>query len=283
MPNVAQWDHFRFINACIAALSIRRPQEIPPHGALLPPDSPGYGEIGLVGTPTCFIRGVNDINAGFLGEIAGNNLLLVFRGTVNLPEDIAQDLEIAPVDWTVGTRAYGKVHHGFHNAMNTLWPDVSSALQSMNAASRAGITITGHSKGGAMAALAASLVKGAYPQLRPKVVTFAAPRVGDRDFGAQYTADGLEADTWRYVNQYDIIPSRPLNFEPLGTIVYINYILNQKPLPTANPGKLEFEYGLKAEGDYVRSLGQSDDAMRINAHQPDRNYRNCFYTLPDAH
>lgn len=123
--------------------------------------------------------------------------VLVFRGTL--------------VDGAVGVRDWindfrightemqgvpGKVHEGFASSVNDLWPAVQAAL---NGVSR--LTITGHSKGGALAILAGARLAG----LQPPVVTFGAPKVGDLAFVSQYPLRSVV----RYEHSTDIVPLVP--------------------------------------------------------------------------
>jgi hypothetical protein len=64
--------------------------------------------------------------------------------------------------------------------------------------------ITGHSKGGAIAALAAVRLQA--EGVTPRIVTFGAPKVGDEDFAAAYDARFTHT---RYEYADDIVPHLP--------------------------------------------------------------------------
>src|SRR5262249_8431594 len=66
------------------------------------------------------------------------------------------------------------------------------------------LLITGHSKGGAMAALAAWRLQ-ARPEIPVQVVTFAGPKPGDRTFAAAYNARVAHT---RYEYGTDLAPPR---------------------------------------------------------------------------
>lgn len=115
--------------------------------------------------------------------------VLVFRGTSGLRNWLT-NLRAVPADWAPG----GRVHRGFQRALGKVWDAVRDRLDSIDAP----CLYTGHSLGGALATLAASL--------RPPVATytFGAPRVGDREFVAT-----LSSPLFRVVNDRDIVTTLP--------------------------------------------------------------------------
>jgi hypothetical protein len=104
----------------------------------------------------------------------------------------------------------GAVHAGFSGALAALWPDITAELQRQSGGSPGSrpMLITGHSKGGAMAALAAWSLQGV-AGTPVKVVTFAAAKPGDAGFRAAYEATGI--DDTRYEYNIDIVPHLPLS------------------------------------------------------------------------
>ncbi len=93
---------------------------------------------------------------------------LVFRGTIGRLASWLGNLDMALAPWPRG----GRVHRGFRTMLMELWDEVSTALEAV----RVPLFYTGHSLGGALATLAASLRP---PQA---VYTFGAPRIGDAAF-----------------------------------------------------------------------------------------------------
>jgi triacylglycerol lipase len=80
--------------------------------------------------------------------------LLVFRGT-KVPQDWMTDLACTPVrfDWVfTGGPAIGEIHAGFGHCLSDGFNDIISALSSRDLTKP--LLITGHSLGGALAALA---------------------------------------------------------------------------------------------------------------------------------
>lgn len=302
----AAW-HYRLINACIAALSIRRENPAPEPGSLKD-TVPGYHAIGLKAAPTCFLGGDRDINAGFLGETRDDYLVLALRGTITSADnpdpravclDWTQDRLYDPTPWPPsGPATYGNTCQGFSAALSSLWNDIEAALNNINLDRKQGIWITGHSKGGAMAALAATLFQSRITQARhlPKVVTFGAPMVGDEVFLQRYTEVGLMEKTKRYINQFDgvaaapSVPTPPMpipncpgvqgwvlarqDYHPLGEDRYISRDLI---------GRYTIEVGGDADKHYRDSVGVAiaDMALVGPAHNPINNYLNCF-RLADA-
>ena len=117
---------------------------------------------------------------------------LVFRGTDG-PVDWNTNVRVALTEWPKG----GTVHAGFQRALDGVWPDVEKALEELEMP----VFYAGHSLGGALATLAASL----RPPLA--VYTFGGPRVGDAEF-AEALAD---VAVYRVVNRRDTVPDTPPN------------------------------------------------------------------------
>lgn len=128
--------------------------------------------------------------------------VLVFRGTNGL-ETWLSNLTTFQVEWPRG----GLVHSGFKKEFFRIWSWVENALAEIDLP----VFYTGHSLGGALALLAASM--------RPPraVYTFGAPRVGDSVFAASLA----DVSVYRVANPRDIVttvpPSRiPFDFRHVG-------------------------------------------------------------------
>jgi hypothetical protein len=157
------------------------------------------------------------IDAGYVVETQDNWVFLVFRGT--LPPfsdpfrwiiDWFNDFRIGPTTWRVNGQTFGQVETGFASAVQKLWPQVMQALGKINLATKNGIIVTGHSKGGSASFLAASLLKGQYfPNSFIEVCGFAPALVADRTFRDNYNRLGLLPFSTRYVNEYDAVPFMP--------------------------------------------------------------------------
>ena len=169
---------------------------------------------GFVQDPTVFTAGTDAIDGCLVGLMA-DGLVLAFRGTMpldfNSPPSVADwvsDFHAVPI--TV-TGFPGAVHAGFSAALTALWPSITAELQKQSAGAPAGVPllITGHSKGGAMASLAAWAIKAVAGMPPLKVVTFAAAKPGDAGFRTAYQAAGI--DHTRYEYNIDIVPHLPLS------------------------------------------------------------------------
>lgn len=174
------------------------------------------------------------IDAFLYGE-TDRDIILAFRGTlpVRLATEHGRLLQTLS-DWTNNANAVlndgrpfglpGCVHAGFSRSLHTLWQadgGLLSILPRIRGATRSGkrLFVTGHSKGGAIACLAAlRLAASGDAALRPDAVaTFAAPRVGDHDFAAAF--DRALADrAWRFEYQNDIVPLLPPSESFWGTL-----------------------------------------------------------------
>ena len=305
----AAW-HYRLINASIAAMHVRRDPPDPETPAkkkppALSPDAPGYHAVGLKAPPTCFLGGERDINAGFLGETSDNYVVLAFRGTLG-GNDTSDSLAIC-LDWAqdrlyglqpftaMDGLVYGQTCEGFTAALTSIWSDVETALAKMSWVGKRGIWITGHSKGGAMAGVAATRVQHLYPQAShpTKVVTFGAPMVADGLFKVNYARSGLQANTVRYQNQHDPVPMAPSqktpgmqNILPGCTAVYdevaavegCEHLGELRYITRDLFGNYEIKVGDNFGGEYVLSLAAlaNNLALAGEAHNPNNNYLNCF-------
>ena len=86
--------------------------------------------------------------------------------------DLKADVDIRLTDWQQG----GKVHRGFKEALDEVWPDLLPYIRKL-AEKGCKIWVTGHSLGGALATLCGELygnVQGVY--------TFGSPWVGNEDY-----------------------------------------------------------------------------------------------------
>lgn len=131
---------------------------------------------------------------------------VIFRGTTGFRNWLL-DLDVWPVDWPPG----GLVHRGFTDALAQIWPTLETALSIEETGT---LFFGGHSLGGALAILAASM------RMPDAVYTFGTPRVGDRSFCQTIEPDRI----FNISNGRDIVPSLPpvlstVEFESPGTLM----------------------------------------------------------------
>lgn len=157
-----------------------------------------------------------------------------FRGTelksLSALHEILAELKTVPVSFGES----GKIHRGFLQALEEIWSgegNLKEFLAELLAEdTQRPLWITGHSLGGALAALCFARI----PQAKG-IYTFGAPRVGDSDFVDLFK----DRCAWRIENSQDPIPLVPpdipsvgFNFKDFGCLKFINWdgiVLDQRP------------------------------------------------------
>jgi triacylglycerol lipase len=108
---------------------------------------------------------------------------------------------------------------GFTDAAEIVWPQIEAAIsvESPNAKS---IFVTGHSLGGALAALTAKNIADSGRFSLTAVYTYGMPRVGDQNWHQQYS-EKLGQRSYRMVYGQDPVPSvPPSSFPPPSTLEF---------------------------------------------------------------
>ncbi len=177
--------------------------------------SPHYPAVGWKSAPTPYFAGPDNINACLIGSSQEDGIVLAFRGTLpptnlNVPpqvRDWMQDFLAEPVVEPGNLPNGMKVHHGFWKAVDSLWPQVLQALRDLLASDpQPKLYITGHSKGGAMAALAAARLFFEENIRAAGVYLYAAPRAGNSTFVAGFPS---AVPVVRYEHYLDMVPFVP--------------------------------------------------------------------------
>jgi len=188
-------------------LAARQAYEITASGSVQ--SGPPYDKIGWVSGPAGFATGTDRIDAALIGQTASETIV-AFRGTLP-PTPDSPDKKQVLLDWlsdfdailVQGDQLPGLVHQGFLGALNALWSDLSRSVPVGKP-----VYFTGHSKGGALANLAAARWASENAGKTPPIVTtFAAAKPGDAHFQTAY--DKLVPHSLRYEYQDDIIPHLP--------------------------------------------------------------------------
>ncbi len=193
----------------------------------LPPDYTSrvdYKEAGFTGEVFPFLSFDNTttcdafkIHAGLLGVAkvgspATESLVFAFRGTDG-GFDWLNNLLAVPVPYP----PYGSVHKGFLDAVESIDGRMRDKAAEILKGKELPIHITGHSKGGAMATLMATKVTGLDPH--PTVVTFGAPRVGDKAFKTNY-----RFTHYRYEALLDLVPHLPFSEQEMTLLPRLSSI-----------------------------------------------------------
>ncbi len=201
-------------------------------------------------------------NACLVGKHA-NAIVVAFRGTmVDSISDRLRNLLIAPEH---RDPLPGSVHTGFYFAVMSILREMVEAVKSLDPKSNA-VYLTGHSKGGAMATIAAYLLHRNTPDIRiARVVTFAAPKPGDAAFRDGYQK--LVANHVRYESYGDLIPLLP----PSGAGSLSNRVSELSGIPVIGPklGVIHSIAAAAAKWDYkpVGAKSYIDGLRRIVLNQ----------------
>ena len=172
-----------------------------------PPPSTLVGWLNNGADVQAQVAGIDEINAVMVGETA-SEVIVAYRGT--LPFDSPDKVQMI-LDWiddimdqqVAAPPLPGLVHNGFLSAVNELWDWTLAQVKAKP--QNKPLYVTGHSKGGAMANIAAA--KFALAGLKPYVCTFEAARCGDPSFADGYAK--LVTNATRFEFQDDIVPFLP--------------------------------------------------------------------------
>lgn len=151
-----------------------------------------------------------------------SSVIIAFRGTeYDSISDWATDLMVEPLTPS-GFPSGSLVHSGFYYSTIELISQIQTATTALALPAGTPIYITGHSKGGAMAYLAAYMLcsasnPNAISASDVIITTFASPICGNNSFQASFNE--LFPAATNYVNYLDIVPFLP------PTATFSNYII----------------------------------------------------------
>jgi hypothetical protein len=170
-----------------------------------------YDAVGFIVDP--YVVTADQIEAALVGQTA-NSIIVAFRGT--LPPALNWDsffdwLEDFMAPTTSNINLPGEVHEGFLFALGLLRGGIVDAIHALDPDGTLPIYITGHSKGGGIAPIAAMYFKNAYSLNITQTITFAGPNCGDTDFVNAYNT--TFPNDVRYENYLDIVPLLPPDSE----------------------------------------------------------------------
>jgi len=153
------------------------------------------------------------VSFGFLAVSATRELVAAIRGTDTILEwlhDASYLMLQNPV-----TGAHGMTEDGFTAVYRSLRIGRANGTQSakdaiggyFDSGTAAGVTICGHSLGGALATLLTLDVGLNTSCHAPVAYTYASPRTGDHIFAGSY--NGAITSSYRIVNRQDLVPQLP--------------------------------------------------------------------------
>ncbi|PAA70528.1 hypothetical protein BOX15_Mlig020823g2 [Macrostomum lignano] len=193
---------------------------------------------------------LHDECSGFVGRLPDRKLIvLAFRGTTGSSQLLVEGLmglAMPKEAFPIG----GKVQAYFSNGFKALWPQLHEpTLALMRANPDHSLLVTGHSLGGAMAALAAAslaAIDGVTPG-RLVFYSFGEPRVGDYFFARAF--DRLVPNSWRVVHGNDLIVHLPI----CSPVMLSSRGVSRLVAPFSCSGHLGFPYHHGTEVFFART------------------------------
>lgn len=152
------------------------------------------------------------------------DIIVAFRGTQDA-SDVITDLTIRqrglPRAWNAAEQGFGqvRVHAGFCSRTEKLRKQLQAAVEPLDRTRP--VYVTGHSLGGAVAILAAVVLKHRCGFGDVRLYTYAGPRVGDPAFAAAY--DQSLPKSYRVVNDADLVPQVPLKRMRFWKFLHADY------------------------------------------------------------
>lgn len=215
------------------------------------------------GFSSCTFIDINETQ-GFIAE-ADDVVLLSFRGSESLG------------DWLgnlglMGTaRPHGVVHSGFLGAYLVVQPLVSQTLRRTQGKR---VLVTGHSLGGALAAIFAAEEQSQFNI--GGIYTYGQPRTGSNGF-TELFATKYANSCFRFVNDDDIVPRIPPGYQHAGRLIHfdVNGDLEQATTeaeaekietpPLNEPDFFEFQREIKHVQRNVVMSGAASDREAVDA------------------
>ena len=209
-----------------------------------------------------------------------HDTIVACRGTEATDwNDIRADLKV----WKVVAETVGKVHGGFKDEVDHLWPELAKALES----NEKPLYFTGHSLGGAMAQIFSRPMQAVRTwKVEPlEIQTFGSPRVGDKRYITHCKIKKI-----RWVNNNDFVPRFPpaiFGYRHTGLEMYIDHagkISGKSGLKRITDGLSGFAKGLtKAQFDHFSDhLMPGYIAPLLELPRSKRSKESGFATRPEG-
>ncbi len=157
---------------------------------------------------TCEVVAADDTQC-FVATSA-DAVLVSFRGSYNVGDWLSN------LNMSITTRPYGAVHRGFLAGFQVVQEPLEALLGKYPARP---VILTGHSRGGALALIAASEWKDKYKIAA--IHTFGQPAVGQASF-TEFFEKAYARKYYRFVNNQDIVPRVPPWFEHCGWLLHFD-------------------------------------------------------------
>ena len=136
-----------------------------------------------------------------------NTVFVVFRGTE--PDNLTDFVTDAKVRQKKNPAYKGKVHRGFIQALQLVWPQLIKEIRTrVNAGGRMRkVCLAGHSLGAALATLATQRLHRMRDIEVDALYTYGCPRAGNLDFKRGFQA--IKKRLFRFENNNDAVPKLP--------------------------------------------------------------------------
>ncbi|EYC23664.1 hypothetical protein Y032_0015g2772 [Ancylostoma ceylanicum] len=193
---------------------------------------------------------------------ADRHLTIVFRGSRTTSQIIMQGLKyLEPVEFY----GLGNINRYFADGVAALWPPIGQVLRDPRFTNYA-VTFTGHSLGGALAAVAAArtVAEGLRPGHLLTVYTFGEPRVGNVNFAMNFNR--VIPNSYRVVFRQDIVPHLPPCVKT-ENIFGLNQCDPSSPFTAYHHGtEIWYPYTMSPGSTYVECVGEprGEDATCSN-------------------
>eukprot|EP00927_Polykrikos_kofoidii_P051568 TRINITY_DN45369_c0_g1_i1.p1 TRINITY_DN45369_c0_g1~~TRINITY_DN45369_c0_g1_i1.p1 ORF type:complete len:401 (+),score=43.32 TRINITY_DN45369_c0_g1_i1:109-1203(+) len=162
---------------------------------------------------------------GYVAEQKPGQCIVAFRGSCNL-ENVYKDISTSKAAWESSWCPGCKVHKGFLDAFLELRDDMLVGLKNIGCQT---VSVTGHSLGAAVGALAAMELRGEQQLHVEPVYLSGCPRVGTQSFVNAFIqlskAQNVVPPAWRVVRNLDPVPRIPtewMGFRHFPQEVYYN-------------------------------------------------------------